>query len=452
MAWKSQFKPTIILAAPVVITYMGQMLMSLVDTYMVGKLGPEAIGAVAIGNAVHYSIAVFGMGLILGLDYLVSRAYGRKDLGECHYWLIQATYFVLLISVPMTSAIYFSSFYFQEFGIASSISVLAGEFLRVLCWSFFPFVMFICLRQYLQAMNSVKVVTLITLLANVVNWALNWALIYGNAGAPRLGVAGSGWATTLTRIMMLVTLVIFVLARDHKYRLGLAHASLKFHFNGIKQVVRLGVPAGFQLLFEVAVFSLSTALAGRLGSTPLAAHSIVLNIASFTFMVPLGISAAAAVRVGQAVGQGEPKMARAAGWVCIGLGTAFMAVSAIFLFSAGDHVIGLFTSDESVIQLGTAILMLAAFFQVADGIQTVGTGALRGLGDTHSPMYANFIGHWLVGLPFGYYLCFHTTAGVYGLWAGLTLGLILVAGIVITHWYRRARRVISATTEAIPSH
>lgn len=420
-----------------VVTQLGQMTMGLVDTYMVGKLGPEAIGGVAIGNAIYFSFAIFGIGLLLGLDYLISHAFGKKSLEECHYWLVQAIHFSWLIALPLMSLIFFTSYFLIDLGIQSSVAVQAGPYMRINCINMIPFFMFMAFRQYLQAMNIVRPVTLILLAANIFNAFFNWVFIYGHLHFSPMGVVGSGMATTVTRFLMLACVVLIALYYDRKMKSGLTSSSFKMDQPGLKRLWNLGLPAAFQLLFEVAVFSLATFIAGRLGAIPLAAHSIVLNVASLTFMVPLGISAAAAVRVGQALGEKNPLKARQIGWLCMAMSVTFMALSGVVLFTCSSALMKIFTTHMDVIDLGKKIFILAAVFQIADGLQTTGTGALRGLGETRTPMLANLWGHWLLGLPIGFYLCFYTSAGVLGLWIGLTIGLICVSTLVLRSWRQR---------------
>ena len=231
-------------------------------------------------------------------------------------------------------------------------------------------------------------------------------------------------------------LIVYFFYYNSKESWGFFHTAFKFNGPAIKKLLSLGFPAAGQMLFEVGVFSLTSMLAGRLGAKQLAAHQIVLNIASFTFMVPLGFSAAAAIRVGQYLGQGERQKAKLAGWSALGIGILFMALSGICLFVFNRNLLGIFTSDQEVIALGHKLLIVAALFQVFDGTQVVGTGALRGVGNTKTPMLANFFGYWIIGLPIGATICFYFGGGVLGLWIGLTIGLIFVAARVLFSWIK----------------
>jgi MATE family multidrug resistance protein len=209
----------------------------------------------------------------------------------------------------------------------------------------------------------------------------------------------------------------------------------------VQALARLGLPASLQITAEVGVFSVVTTLAGRFEPAVLAAHQIALNSAAFTFMVPLGISAAAAVRVGHALGRQDPAAARRAGWTAFGLGLAFMSTTALAFLLVPEAILRIFTSDASVLASGAALLLIAAVFQLFDGTQVVLTGALRGAGDTRTPMLANLIGYWLLGLPVGWWLCFERGLGVPGLWVGLCIGLVIVASTLLVVWAQRSREL-----------
>ncbi len=422
------------MATPLALGQVGQMVMILIDTYMLGKLGPEAIGGAGLGSALFYVFTLFSAGTLFGLDYLVSHAYGRKDVKECHYWLVQAVYLSFLLGLPLVLLLQIVAGNLPALGFDPTIAVPARAFLSTLSWSLLPFLVFISFRQYLQAMSNVHAGTVITIVAVALNAYLNWVLIFGNLGAKAFGVAGAGVATTISRTLMAAVILVYALHRDKRLELGLSKASLAFDTRGMKRLLQVGLPAGGQLLFESGVFSLATTLIVPLGAISLAAHTIVLNLAGLTYMVPYGIAASTAVLVGQALGEGNPVQARLSGWTSIGLGASVMACFAVIMFTLGAPIVGLFSQDAGVIELGRRLLMLAAVFQVADGIQSVGCGALRGLGNTRAAMVGNFLGYWILGLPIGYYLCFSLGLGVLGFWGGLTAGIFAVAAYVLWNW------------------
>jgi multidrug resistance protein, MATE family len=438
--WGRELRAMIALAVPVVLSELGWMAQGVVDTIMVGKLGPAAIGAVALGNAVFYTPSLFGIGLLLGLDTLVSHAYGRRDHDACHHWLAQGVYLACVVSPPLMLVLLGVSFGFTHVGITPEVAAPAASYLRILTLGTLPLLLYGAARRYLQGVGQVRVVTVAFVLANLLNWAGNWVFIYGKLGMPALGVDGSAWSTVVARIGMAVALIGFAWryerSRGHPlFRHWAAPSLLK-----LKQLVRIGAPAAGQIIAEVGAWNLGTFSAGWLTPVALATHQIALNYAALTYMVPLGISAAAAVSVGHAIGAGDQSRARRAGWLAMGLGTAFMLSAAVVFFVAPRPLIELYTHDAQVLAVGPSLLWLAAAFQIFDGIQTVSTGALRGLGETRVPMIVNLIGYWVVGLPLGFILCFVLHWGIYGLWIGLTVALVIIASTLLQRWNRDSLR------------
>jgi len=429
------------LAVPVVLSELGWMAMGIVDTIMVGRLGPAAIGAVALGNAVYYTPALFGIGVLLGLDTLVAQAYGRKDHDECHRWLAQGVYLACIVTPPLMLLVFLASFGFAPFGITPEVAAPAASYLRILNWGTLPLLLYAGTRRYLQGVGDVRVITLTYVAANLVNWLGNWVLIYGKLGFPALGVNGSAVSTLAARIFMALALLGFAWRYERKR----GHPLFR-HWAGpslarLRELARLGVPAAGQIVLEVGAWNLATLSAGWLTPVALATHQIALNYASLTYMVPLGISAAAAVSVGHAVGAGDGQRARRAGWLALGLGTSFMLLAAVVFLVEPVPLIALYTRDSQVMAVGPSLLGLAAAFQIFDGIQTVSTGALRGLGETRVPMLANLVGYWVLGLPLGLGLCFLLHWGIYGLWIGLLLALFIIASMLLARWHRDAARL-----------
>jgi MATE family multidrug resistance protein len=432
------------LALPVVLSELGWMAQGVVDTIMVGRLGPEAIGAVALGNAVYYTPSLFGIGLLLGLDTLVSQAYGRNDHDECHRWLAQAIYIALIVTPPLMLLVAALSFGFGRFGVNPAVAAPAGDYLRILNWSTLALLIYGATRRYLQGVGQVRIITVTYIVANLLNWGGNWALIYGHLGFPALGVRGSAISTCVARLSMAATLLLFAWRYERRRGHPLFHHWARPQLERLRALLRLGLPAAGQIVLEVGAWNLATFSAGYLDPVALATHSIALNYASITYMVPLGVSAAAAVSVGQAIGAGDPARARRAGWLALALGVAFMLCAAVAFIAAPGPLIALYTSDPRVLRVGPALLGLAALFQIFDGIQTVSTGALRGLGETRTPMFANFFGYWILGLPLGFSLCFLAGWGIYGTWIGLTVALIVIASTLLLRWRRASTRILSA--------
>ncbi len=423
------------LALPVAIAELGWMAMTTVDTIMVGPLGPAAIGALGVSNSAFYSIAIFGMGLLLGLDTLVSQAHGSGDKADTHHSLAQGVYLACAISIPLTIIFLYLPAVFRAFGINPQVSNLAELFVKTLTWSTLPLLLYGAFRRYLQGIGHVRPVMFVLVSANLVNWGANWLLIQGRWGFPALGVTGSALSTCLARTYMAGALLfcIWYFERDLRSIIRPPDAAR------LLKLLKLGFPAATQIMLEIGAFGAAAMLAGRLLPEALAAHQIALNCASVSYMVPLGIASASAVSVGQAIGKGDAVLARRNGYTGIGIACAFMACSAIAFLLIPRPILSVYSNDSAVITLGVKLLAIAALFQLFDGIQTVATGALRGLGDTNMPMMVNFVGYWIFGLPVGYVLCFRMGFGIAGLWWGLTLALVGISLVLLATWQRKTR-------------
>lgn len=439
---RSEFLPMLKIAVPVVMAELGWMAMGVVDTVMVGPLGPEAISAAGVGNAMHIAFAIFGMAVMLGLDTLVSQAYGARDIRDCHRWFFDGLMLAGLMAVPIMTLLVLVWFAIPWLGFHSAVRPLLESYFGVLLLST-PFLLgYAVCRRYLQGMHAAMPVMFALVSANVINAAGNWVLVYGHLGLPAFGVAGSAWATVISRAYMLGSLLFAVWWIDRKRtreahiddRHGLWHVDRAFEAVRLRRLLALGLPAASQVGAEVGVFALATAMSGMLDPISSASHQIALNMAGVAFMVPLGLGSAGAVRVGHAVGAGDRARAAAAGWTAILLATLFMVASGLTFVLVPRQLIGLFSTDPSVLSVGASLLLLAAIFQLFDGIQGVITGTLRGLGDTRTAMKVNLVAHWLFGLPTSYLLCFVAGWGVWGLWIGLSLGLIVTGVILFWVW------------------
>jgi MATE family multidrug resistance protein len=434
----AELGPLVRLSIPVALTQLANILMQLVDTYFVGQLGAEALGGIGVGNSIFAPLMIFGMGILFGMDYPVSHAIGAGDSRTANRYLVQALMLASAIALPLTFLMLLIGPLLPQLGIDPGAAAQASQYLGVLAWSLLPTLLFMGFRQFLTSHGSAAPVFAIVVVANIVNALGNYAFVFGNWGFPALGIAGSGWATLCARVFMLVCVVGYALYFSRRRGLELLATPLRFSAEKVREILRLGVPASLQVLLEVGVFAGSTLLAGRLGAVPLAAHQVVLQIASFTFMVPLGISSAAAVRVAQALGRSQPRHAHSAGSLAILLGATVMTFFGLTLFLLGQPILSFFTTDERVVEVGRQLLLIAALFQISDGIQVVATGALRGTAETRLPMLANLVGHWFFGLPLGLTLCFVLGWGVSGIWTGLSIGLTAVAAALLWVWRKKS--------------
>lgn len=454
------------LAWPLILTNLSWITMGLVDTMMVGRVSAVAIGAVSLGGVMFFTVATFGVALLLGLDALVPQAFGAGNLADCRRSLTNALVLCLPLAAVLMAAVMMMERLLATTAINADVLKQAIPYMSALNWSVPPLLLYATFSGYLRGMNLVKPAMFAGISANFVNAAGDWILIYGHWGFPRMGAEGSGWATTLARIYMALVVVGYTLwyeRREHRGQPadqsrrpeepalsrpkglrqpvieGVGGGELAVDFARLRRLVVLGVPAAMQTVVEIAVFAAATALIGRLSPETLAAHQIALQMATFTWMIPLSMGSAAAVRVGQALGRGDGAGARHAGWTALAVGAGFMSVAGLVFLLIPHSIVRIFTPNEAVVGAGAALLVVVAFFQLFDGIQTVVTGALRGAGDTRTPMICHFLAYWIIGLPLGYVLCFKFQMGARGLWMGLSLALILIGLALLGVWVRRER-------------
>jgi multidrug resistance protein, MATE family len=436
MNWRRELRAMLGLAAPLVLSELGWMAMGIEDTMFVGRVSAEAIGAVSLGTVVFYTIGIFASGLLLGLDTLVSQAHGAGDFDDGRHSLVNGVWLALLLIPAVMGIVWAFVPALAMFGINQNVLRDTTPYLRALNWSAPPLLLFFCFRRYLQSIGVVRPILMTLIAANLVNLAGNWIFVFGNLGAPRMGAEGSGWSTCISRVCMMAALGWVIWQRDP----GVMRVSWRPDLRRIRELLRLGLPAAGQIGLEMAVFATVTVLVGKLSAEVLAGHQVTMTIVSTTFMVPLGISSAAAVRVGHAIGRRDPAGAARSGWTALGLGATVMAASALALLIFPQAIARLFTPDPAIIKAAVPLLRVAAFFQLFDGLQVTATGALRGAGDTTTPMLCHFAGYWVIGLPLGVLLGFRESLGAMGLWMGLSVGLILIGIVLLGFWRRTAAR------------
>jgi len=436
---RRELRPMLRMAAPLALAELGWMAMGIVDTIMAGPLGPAAVGAGILGNMVFYPLAMSFTGLLLGMDTLVSQAFGARDPQDCRRTLVNGVWLAVALT-PVTVALTMGSIPLLWAAKANPrVMAECVPYMQNLAWGLLPLFVFSALRRYSQAVNVVKPVMFVLVSANVVNFAGNWILIYGHWGAPAMGLPGSAWSTSLSRVYMAVAMAAAVIWEERRSGRAAVPLSWRPDWRRIRSLIVLGLPATGQIAFEGAVFGIVTVLAAKLDEVSLAAHGIAVQVIATTFMVPLGISSAAAVRVGQALGRSDERGAAAAGWSALAIAGLFMGTAGLALWVVPRFIVGLFIADAAVIVAGATLLRIAAFFELFDGLQVVATGALRGLGDTRSPMIAHFIGYWVLGMPIVYVLCFPMGWGARGIWVGLTVALIVIGAVLVVVWRARLR-------------
>lgn len=444
--FRDELRPTLRLALPLVLAEIGWMSMMIVDTMMVGRLpnSADSIAAVSISSSLFVVFALFAEGLLVGLDTLVSQAFGAGRREDCHRSLVNGMYLSFTVAPLLGTVVWLLSSHFDLLGVQPDVAALAKPYMRTLAAGLLPLVLYFTLRRTLQGMNIVRPIAFALISANLINLAGNYCFIYGKLGFPALGVTGSGIATAVSRSYLAAVLATYLLSYDRHHRAELLRTPLQPDLQRIRRLISLGVPAALQITAEVTVFALVASLIARLGAIQLASHQIALNTVAFTYMVPLGISAAAAVRVGQAIGRRDAPGARNAGNTAIVLGASFMALMSFVLLVFPRAIAHIYTYDEVVIRSAISLLAAGAAFQLFDGLQTVATGAMRGSGDTRTPMLCHFCGYWLIGVPLGAYLCFGRHWGALGLWVGLSISLIIIGLLLMFFWRRRVRQLLAA--------
>ena len=433
------FMALVRLAGPLAIAEIATMLGGVATTMMLGRLGAEALGVQGLASILFINVAIFGFDLLLGLDYPTAHAVGAGRLDEALNYLVQGCWLAALLTVLLTTIVWYGSPLLVHAGLSATLLTPTLAYLRIVSLGLLPVLIWIACRRYLQARGRVHGVMLTLLGALGLEVFVKWVLIFGRLGAPALGVEGAAWGAVIEFTFVgIVGLALVWMVTRHD---AIARPSFAPEFGRLRELIRLGLPAGTRSAVEVGFIAAVTTLAARVDTTSLAAHQITLNLASLTFMIPLGLSAGTAVQVGNALGAGDPQLARRAGWTGIVTGAGVMTLTAIAFTVIPQRLLHAYTADPTIVAIGVPLLWCAAAFQLFDGVQVMATGALRGSGDTRTPLVANLIAHWGIGLPLGWLLCFHWSWGVVGLWIGLSTGLILVGSTLVLVWAWRARRL-----------
>ena len=424
------------LALPVVASQVASMMLWVVDLLMVGRVGVEALGSVSLGRSWIMLSTIFGMGLVFGIDPIASQAKGARDrqtLGLALQWGLVVA---MAASVPIAGTFLVTGPFLRAIGQDPGLAAQAHDYVLVQIPGIPFFLAFIALRQWLQGRGIMRPGMWVAFAANGVNILVNWLLIFGNLGFPALGAVGAGWATTISEIFMLVALVGIVLRMQLQRGAWQGWSRAALDPRQLGRVLSLGLPVAVQISLELTFFALSAFLAGHLGELALASHSIVINIASIAFMVPLGISIGAVTRVGNRIGAGDFAGAQRSAWVACGFAGVFAAGSAT-VFILGRHWLPAFyTADAPTLALCATLMPIAAAFQLFDGVQVVGGGILRGMGRTRPAAVFNLIGYYVLALPFTWLLAFSLGWGISGLWWAMCIGLGAVA-ILLVGWIHR---------------
>jgi multidrug resistance protein, MATE family len=444
MPTRADFAALLRLAGPMVLIQVGTMLMGVVDTMMVGRVSPAALAAAALANLYFFAFGMFGMGILFALDPIVAQALGAGDELAVRRGLQRGLVLSVVVTLPVSLALLTVQPVLTLVGQPGEIVPAAAGYVYRTLPSVWPFYVFVVLRQTLQAHHRTAAIVGTIVTSNLLNASLNYVLIYGELGFPQLGLYGSAWATMASRWFMAAMLLVLGWPRLKPYLRSVAPRLLEPA--ALARMLKLGAPIGAQMTLESCAFGVVALLMGWLGVTQVAAHQVVLNLASLTFMVPLGVSSAATVIVGHAVGRGDAGGVRRSTVAALGVGAGFMALMAVLLIGAPELLSRAYTDDAGVLALAALLMPIAGVFQVFDGLQVVSIGLLRGLGDTRVPMLVNIVGFWCIGIPVSLGLGFGAGYGAVGLWWGLVAGLAIVATFLIVrvrqHEQRDLTRVV----------
>jgi MATE family multidrug resistance protein len=441
--YRPDIAATLKISLPIIIAQLGTVMMGVADNIQVGKLGAASIAAAGIANSVFFLIAIIGMGTLSVIAPQVAAAYGKDDKRECSYLLRAGMRVGLLFGIGLCLVIILLSYNFHWFRQTPEVEALAVEYLQIIGLSVIPMLFFLAIKQFSDGLSYTKVAMVLTLIGLGLNVFFNWVFIFGKFGMPAWGVNGAGFATLLVRVVMAIAMVLYIFRAPIFRAFILPPPANYSYLPMIRRILKLGLPGGFQLFFEVAAFSGAAIIAGWLGTVQLAAHQIAINLASITYMVAAGIAAAGGIRVGQAFGMGsQPKIVRA-GTVSLTLAVFFMSITCIIFLTLNDSLVRLYIQDPEVVSLAATLVIIGGFFQLSDGTQVVGLGILRGIEDVNVPTIVALIAYWVIGLPVGYVLAFTFHMDVQGIWIGLLAGLTVSAVLLTIRFYKLSSKIKS---------
>jgi MATE family multidrug resistance protein len=430
---RDDLRSLLALAGPIIFIQVGMMAFGVVDTMMVGRVSPNDLAAIGLGNMYFFGCVVLGFGVLLAVDPILSQAVGANDPEGVARGVQRGLVLCGLVCIPISLLLIPGEFILTLLGQPADVVSVAAPYARANIAGVFPMFAFGIGRSYLQAVGRTAPVAAAVIFANLIHVPLNWMFIFGKAGLPAMGAVGSGWATSLSRWIMLFLVVGSILPMLRPWR------NDTFQWKPLQRMLRLGLPMGFQMLVEFSTFAAAGVLMGWIGTVPMAGHQIALNLASLTFMVPLGVSIAASVFVGRGVGAEDMPAARRAASAAIVCGGGFMMMTATAMLTLPYVFARAYTNESEVIAIAMLLIPMAGIFQVFDGLQVVLSGILRGLGETRLPLLFNVVGFWVIGFPISLLLRQSPT----GIWWGLVVGLAAVAALLLGAVWFTLKKTVS---------
>jgi len=433
MTLREHLKKNISLATPVVIGQLGHIMVGVADSMMVGRLGVVPLAAATFAGTIYHILMLFGIGVSYAITPKVA-ATDVLDRSRLLQYLQNGFFMNLGLGLLLFAVGYMASHFLHLFGQEVPVAIAARPYLIIMCGSFIPLMIFQTFRQYSEGLSDTFSPMLVSVVANLLNVLFNYILIYGKLGAPALGLNGAGYATLLARIIMFLLMIWWVRKQLKGFR-------WQYDWQGIKELLRIGLPSGLQYVFEVGAFATAAIMVGWIGAEALAAHNIALNLSAISYMAATGLASAATIRIGNQMGLKDKNNLRMAGFSSFGFVAVFMAVCGLIFIGLRDVLPALYIEDSTVRQTAASLLIIAAAFQISDGLQAVGLGVLRGMTDVKVPTLVTFVAYWLIAIPLGYWLAFKAGHGVQGVWYGLSVGLTISAISHIWRFNRLSKRL-----------
>lgn len=439
--WRDEMRETVVMAVPLMIGQLAQLGMQSTDVALVGHFTSEALSGVALGHTYSSMLLLIGIGISNAVSPLVSQAFGAQEFEKCGRALGQGLWVALVVGLLCSLAARVGEPVLLLTGQDPNLAHIAQQYLDGLSYCYPLAMLFLTMRQFVEGISLTRPAMLISLAALPLNGLLGYTLLYGPFGLPSLGVFGTGLGTSIIDLLMVIALGLYIFGGKRFEAYGVKQVLEGPHFKDVQQILILGLPIAVAFAMEVGAFTGTALMMGWLGQVPMAAHQVVISLASTTFMMPLGIAIAGSVRVGQAEGRGDRRGARNAGWSALGLAAAIMVLNALMFTAIPGPLLSIFTNDVEVKSLGMKLIQVAAAFQLFDGLQVAGAGVLRGLKDTRVPMLVTMAAFWGLALPLSWALGIHFQYGPVGMWWALCAGLMVASAC---HMMRFAWKTRSA--------
>lgn len=439
--YTDHFKKTFLVAYPVVVSQLGHVMVGVFDNLFIGQIGKVPLAAASLASSIFFVFFMFGLGVSMGLTPLIAAADGENNPEKAGNTLKHGLLVNTILGLALVGMVFLGAPILRYLDQPEDVVTLAIPFLWIIGASIFPVMIFQTFRQFSEGLSFTKQAMYITIIANITNIIGNYILIYGKWGFPEMGLNGSAWATLFSRVLMALLMGFFVLNYSgfKKYL-----AKVKFdnwEMATVKKILGIGVPAGFQFIFEVGAFGAAAIMMGWFGTDALASHQIALNLATISYMLATGIAAAGTIRVGNQYGRKDIPSLREAGFTAFGMAGIFMCICATIFIIGRNFLPSLYIDDASVVQLSASLLIVGALFQLSDGIQVVGAGVLRGISDSKVPTLICFISYWILGLPMSYILAYYFNLGPVGVWYGLWIGLSVAAVLLLYRFHKQTNRL-----------